>query len=108
MIPPIKLPNNAPPLWLRQKLGTRVNALSASAPQAPKKSDTVNATGERSGGGSSASSRAVRPLVKEAPPAKVSIDAQIIKVAASMEGAVSAWDQFYRKHWKELDLPAPK
>lgn len=76
MIPPIKLPNNGPPLWLQQKLGIPGSALSASVPQALRKSDTVTGTVGRSGGGSSASNRAVRPLVKESPPARVSIDAQ--------------------------------
>lgn len=86
MIPPIKLPNNGLPLWLQQKLGIPGSALSASVPQAPRKSDTVNDTAGRSGGGSSVSSQDARPWEKEASPAKLSISAQdidgLVQIAA--------------------------
>lgn len=60
MIPPIKLPNDAPPLWLQRKLNPNGVASSASTSPAPMRAATAKSTVEPSGAGLSALSRAVK------------------------------------------------
>lgn len=89
MIPPIKLPNTTPPLWLQNKLNRNGGALSASTSPAPTSTATAKSTAGPSGAGSSASNQGAKSSVSER-----SLDKPF--TAARITAMVEAWENLVK------------
>lgn len=120
MIPSIKLPNTAPPLWLQHKLSASVNASSAPDLPASPTPATAQSTPAPTGAGSNALSQDVKSLESVESPAKLFTAAQVTAMVEAWERVVKAIEEADRgasksdfclhndaRYWPESESASP-